>query len=215
MTTNSLVVLGLTASFALAMAAEAPTTVNFDDVELGGLPKGWVAGVTGQGNPKWQVTKDDTAPSAPNVLAQSGEGTFPFCVDTAASLAGGFVEVKLKPISGGEDQAGGLIWRFKDKDNYYIARANALEDNVTIYHTVKGVRRSFKNVNMKVTANAWHTLRVDFKGDDFAVSFDGNKVIEARDTTFSGSGAVGVWTKADSVTYFDDFRFGSPGEARP
>src|SRR5206468_11872820 len=131
------------------------------------------------------------------------------CADTGASLADGFVQVKFKPVSGGEDQAGGLIWRFKDKDNYYIARANALEDNVTIYHTVKGVRRSFKNVNTKVTAKTWHTLRVDFKGEQFAVSYDGKKVIEARDTTFSGPGAVGVWTKADSATYFDDFRFRS------
>jgi len=204
-----LMVFALTAGFAFAIAADAPTTVNFDDVEPGGLPKGWMTGVTGQGNPKWQVVKDDTAPSAPNVLAQTGEGTFPFCVDSDVSLEDGFVEVKFKPVSGGEDQAGGLIWRFMDKDNYYIARANALEDNVTIYHTVKGVRRSFQNVNTKVSGKTWHSLRVDFKGDQFAVTFDGTKVIEARDATFSGAGAVGVWTKADSVTHFDDFRFGS------
>ena len=204
-----LMLFALTAGFTLAIAADAPTTVNFDDVEPGELPKGWMTGVTGQGNPKWQVVKDDTAPSAPNVLAQTGEGTFPFCVDSDVSLEDGFVEVKFKPVSGGEDQAGGLIWRFKDKDNYYIARANALEDNVTIYHTVKGVRRSFKNVNTKVSGKIWHMLRVDFKGDQFAVTFDGSKVIEARDATFSGTGAVGVWTKADSVTHFDDFRFGS------
>src|SRR5207245_400070 len=115
-----------------------------------------------------------------------------FCVDTDASLKDGFVEVKFKPVSGGEDQAGGLIWRFKDKDNYYVARANALEDNVTIYHTVRGVRRPFKSVNTKVTGKTWHALRVDFKGDQFAVTFDGSKVIDARDATFSGAGAVGV-----------------------
>src|SRR5438093_7844370 len=115
MMTRVLVLFGLTAGLALGVSTEVPTTVNFDDVEPGGLPKGWMAGVTGQGNPKWQVTKDDSAPSAPNVLAQTGEGTFPFCVDTGVSLADGFVEVKFKPVSGGEDQAGGLIWRFKDK----------------------------------------------------------------------------------------------------
>jgi hypothetical protein len=109
MTTNLLLVLGLTAVFALAMAAEEPTTVNFDDVEPGGLPKGWTAGVTGEGNPKWQVTKDGTAPSAPNVLAQTGEGTFPFCVDTDVSLKDGFVEVKFKPVSGKLDRAGSVI----------------------------------------------------------------------------------------------------------
>ena len=204
-TMNLLMVLGLTAGFSLAIAAEAPMTVNFDDVEPGRLPKGWTAGVTGQGNPKWQVARDDTAPSAPNVLAQTGEGTFPFCVDTGVSLVDGFVEVKFKPVSGGEDQAGGLIWRFKDKDNYYIARANALEDNVTIYHTVKGVRRSFKSVNTKVTGKTWHTLRVEAGDDHFVVTYDGSRVLDAKDGTFKDAGKVGLWTKADSVIYFDEF----------
>ncbi len=91
--------------------------------------------------------------------------------------------------------------------NYYVARANALEDNVTIYHTIKGSRRSFKNVSQKVTPSQWHTLRVDFQGQHFVVTFDGKKVIEADDDTITGVGAVGVWTKADSVTEFDDFSF--------
>src|SRR5262245_20802416 len=191
----------------VAMSAAA-TTVNFDDVEPGNLPKGWTAGVTGKGSPNWAVTKDDSAPSAPNVLAQTGEGTFPICVDPSTSLADGFVEVKFKPISGGEDQAGGIVWRFKDKDNYYITRANALEDNVTIYHTIKGSRRSFKNVDTKVAKQTWHTLRVEFRGTRFTVYFDGKKVIEAEDDKIQGAGAVGVWTKADSVTNFDDFAYG-------
>jgi hypothetical protein len=194
-------------SMGVAMSAAA-TTVSFDDVQPGALPKGWSAGVTGKGTPKWAVTKDESAPSGPNVLAQTGEGTFPFCVDPGVSLADGFAEVKFKPISGREDQAGGIVWRFQDKDNYYITRANALEDNVTIYHTVKGVRRAFKNVDMKVLPQAWHTLRVEFRGTHFTVYFDGRKAIEAEDDTIRGAGAVGVWTKADSVTHFDDFSYG-------
>ena len=101
-----------------------------------------------------------------------------------------------------------MVWRWQDGNNYYIARANALEDNVTIYHTVKGTRRSFKSADLKVTGNQWHTLRVDFSGNHFKVSFDGKTVIEADDDTFKAAGAVGVWTKADSVTLFDDFNFG-------
>jgi hypothetical protein len=124
------------------------------------------------------------------------------------SLKEGYVEVKFKPISGEEDQAGGLVWRWQDGNNYYVARANALEDNVTIYHTVKGSRRQFKNVAVKVTPNEWHVLRVDFKGNQFKVTFDGKIVIEAVDDTFQEAGSVGVWTKADSVTLFDDFGFG-------
>ena len=184
------------------------TTIDFDKTSAGQLPDGWIGGVTGQGSPKWSVEADDTAPSKPNVLKQSGEGTFPWCVKKDVSLKDGFVEVKFKTISGNEDQAGGLIWRWQDGNNYYIARANALEDNVTIYHTVNGSRRSFKNVNMKVTSSQWHTLRVDFTGNQFKVTFDGKVAIEATDDTFKEAGAVGVWTKADSVTLFDDFSFG-------
>jgi hypothetical protein len=117
------------------------------------------------------------------------------------------VEVKFKPVDGKEDQAGGVVWRAKDADNYYIARANALEDNVTIYHTVTGKRVSFKSANTKVASGVWHTLRVDFKGNNFTVTFDGRKMIEASDETFSAAGKVGVWTKADSVTLFDDFTY--------
>jgi hypothetical protein len=131
-------------------------------------------------------------------------------VKTNVSIANGSVEVKFKPVDGKEDQAGGLIWRFQDGDNYYIARANALEDNVTIYHTIKGRRVPFKNVNTKVASGVWHTLRVDFAGNKFSVTFDGRKVIEATDDSFADAGKVGVWTKADSVTLFDDFTCGSP-----
>lgn len=183
-------------------------SVNFDDAKVGDVPTGWTAGVTGKGNPKWAVEADATASSKPNVLKQSGEGEFPYCVKKDVSLKDGFAEVKFKPLAGKEDQAGGLIWRFQDGDNYYITRANALEDNVTIYHTVKGNRSSFESINTKVTSNEWHTLRIDFKDDSFKVSFDGKVVIEAKDKTFTDAGAVGVWTKADSVIAFDDFQYG-------
>lgn len=184
-------------------------TVTFDDTKTGQLPSGWLAGVTGKGSPQWSVEADPSAPSKPNVLKQSGEGTYPWCVKKGTSLVNGFVEVKFKPISGNEDQAGGVVWRWQDGDNYYVARANALEDNVTIYHTVKGRRVSFKNANTKVASGVWHTLRVDFSGNHFKVSFDGKTVLEAEDNTFKAAGAVGVWTKADSVTLFDDFSFGA------
>lgn len=184
------------------------TIIDFDKTSTGQLPDSWVAGVTGQGSPQWSVEVDATAPSQPNVLKQSGYGTFPWCVKKDVSLKDGYVEVKFKPVSGGEDQAGGLVWRWQDGDNYYIARANALEDNVTIYRTVKGSRQAFKDVNTRVASNQWHTLRVDFVGNNFKVSFDGKIVIEATDDTFKEGGAVGVWTKADSVTLFDNFSFG-------
>jgi len=183
--------------------------INFDNVSIGSAPSGWTATLTGSGNAKWTVEKDDTAPSKPNVLKQSGVATFPICFKNDTNLKDGFVEVKFKPISGKEDQAGGLIWRLKDANNYYVARANALEDNVTIYHTINGKRTEKKHTGTKVAPNVWHSLRVDFQGNHFVVTYDGKKAIEWDDDTFKDAGRVGVWTKADSVTLFDDFTYGS------
>jgi 3-keto-disaccharide hydrolase len=196
--------------FALAMLASGPTeTVSFDKYTTGTPPADWTATQTGSGHATWAVVTDDTTPSKPNVLKQSGQATYPICLKTDTSIKDGFVEVKFKAISGREDQAGGLIWRAKDANNYYVARANALEDNVTIYHTVNGRRTEKKQTNMKVAPNQWHTLRVDFQGNHFTVAFDGKKAIEWDDETFKDAGKVGLWTKADSVTLFDDFSYSS------
>jgi hypothetical protein len=184
-------------------------TINFDDATPGAAPPGWLATKTGQGDAKWTIEKDDAAPSKPNVLKQSGEATYPVCLKNDTSVKDGFVEVKFKTLSGKEDQAGGVVWRAKDSDNYYIARANALEDNVTIYHTINGKRTEKKRVRTKVASNQWHTLRVDFQGNQFNVSFNGKPALDWQDDTFKDAGKVGVWTKADSITLFDDFTFGT------
>src|SRR5213594_1722147 len=203
--TLSLTIMAMTIAIGLA-AAE---TVRFDDMKSRAPPPGWTATQTGSGTAKWAIEKDESAPSKPNVLKQSGQATFPVCIKDDTSLKDGFVEVKFKPVSGREDQAGGVIWRAKDSNNYYIARANALEDNLTIYDTVKGRRTERKRTNTKVASNQWHTLRVDFQGNHFTVMFDGKKAIEWDDATFTEAGKIGVWTKADSVTLFDDFVYGS------
>jgi hypothetical protein len=191
------------------LAAAPPETVTFDNAEVGKPPGGWTATQTGSGHANWAVVQDDTAPSKPNVLKQSGQATYPVCLKDDTSLRDGFVEVKFKAISGREDQAGGLVWRAKDANNYYIARANALENNVTIYHTINGRRTEKKRVSAKVASNQWHTLRVDFQAGHFTVSFNGQKALEWDDETFKEGGKVGVWTKADSVTEFDDFTYGT------
>jgi hypothetical protein len=193
----------------LLFAAPVGETINFDKAEAGKAPAGWNATQTGTGQAKWAVVADDTAPSKPNVLKQSGQATYPVCIKDDTSVTDGFVEVKFKPISGREDQAGGLIWRAKDANNYYVARANALENNVTIYDTVNGRRTERKRTRMTVASNQWHTLRVDFQGKHFTVTFDGQKAIDWDDETFKDAGKVGVWTKADSVTLFDDFSYDS------
>ena len=193
----------------IAMTTTHAETFSFDRDATGALPAGWRAGVTGRGSPKWSVEADATAPSRPNVLKQSGSGTFPWCVRPDVSLADGYVEVKFKPLSGREDQAGGLVWRWKDGDNYYVARANALENNVSLYYTERGSRKTIRYVDAPVAGGAWHTLRVEFAGTRIKVVLDGVARIELDDAHIVGAGAVGVWTKADSVTLFDDFAYGA------
>jgi len=191
-------------------------SVNFDDMTAGEAPRGWTAGQTGKGEAKWAVVADASAPSKPNVLKQSDEAAFPVCFKNSTSLKDGFVQVKFKALAGKEDQAGGVIWRCQDADNYYVARANALEDNVVLYEMVAGKRSSLDIVGRKggygmkekVAPGEWHTLRVEFTGNRFGVVFDGKKLFEVENDTFAAPGKVGVWTKADSVTLFDDFGYG-------
>lgn len=214
LTTPLLVLTSLTASLALA------DTVKFDDAETGKAPPGWAVTITGKGEPKWTVEKDDSAPSKPDVLKQSGEvpgPSFPLCIKDAPALKDGFVEVKFKSVSGKGDQAGGVIWRCADKDNYYVCRANALEDNVVLYKVEKGKRKSLDivgrkggyGVEEKVAPKTWHTLRVEFTGNRFKVSMNGKHLFDVDDDTFKDAGKVGLWTKADSVTLFDDFSYGA------
>src|SRR6266581_1104995 len=196
-------------------ALSSADTVNFDNLKTGAAPPGWTVTQTGSGSAKWSVEKDDSAPSKPNVLKQSGTATFPVCIKNDTNLKDGFVEVKFKPVSGKEDQAGGVIWRAKDSNNYYIARANALEGNVVLYKTVNGKRSPLDVVGRKggygvkepVASGQWHTLRVEFVGNRFKLSFDGKHLFDVEATTFTEAGKVGVWTKADSVTLFDDFGY--------
>ena len=199
----------------IATGTAVAETVNFDDMKTGAPPPGWTATQTGSGTAKWAVEKDDSAPSKPNVLKQSGVATFPVCIKNDTNLKDGFVEVKFKPVSGQEDRAGGVIWRAKDSNNYYIFRANAAEGNAVLYKTVNGKRSSLDIVGRKggygvkepVATGQWHTLRVEFAGNRFKAYFDGKHLFDVEDTTFTDAGKVGVWTKADSTTEFDDFTY--------
>ena len=194
---------------ALAASAQGEI-IGFDADQPGTLPAGWVAGVTGKGAHRWAVEADSSAPSAPNVLRQTGVGDFPWCVKKDVALADGVVEVKFKPQSGRDDQAGGVVWRWKDGDTYYVARANALENNVSLYYTERGRRITIKYVNAPVAQNTWHLLRAEFRGPRIRVLLDGKAYIDQDDGHIAGAGAVGVWTKADSVTAFDDFSYSPP-----
>lgn len=193
----------------LAFAQEgAMKTWDFQSDKVDEAPAGFSFGRTGRGRPgKWIVRVDPTAPAGDHVLAQvDADDTgdrFPVAVADAPALQDVRLEVRCKPVSGKVDQACGLVFRYRDENNYYLARANALEDNVRIYHVVGGRRRQFAGWDGKVAGQTWHALAVEARGNRFKVSFDGKQVIEAQDDTFKDAGKVGVWTKADSVTHFD------------
>ena len=192
-------------------SAGATLTYNFDSDAVGGMPTKFHGARTGQGTEgKWVVMADANAPSKPNVVAQiSTDKTdyrFPLLVSDEGSFKDLELSVKFKAVAGEVDRAGGLVFRLKDADSYYIVRANALEDNYRLYHVVQGSRRQFAGVNFKVTSGEWHELKVECVGNKIICYYDGMKKIEATDGTFKDAGKIGLWTKADSVTYFDDVK---------
>ena len=181
---------------------------DFESDRPGEAPQGFSFGRTGKGPPgKWVVQAVADAPSGKNVLSQTDadrtDYRFPVAY-TGPEMKDLRLTVKCKPVSGNVDQGCGLVFRLKDADNYYVARANALEDNVRLYHVVKGSRRQFAGWNGKVASGKWHELAVEAQDDHFQVFFNGQKVIDARDKTFTDPGKFGLWTKADSVIQFDD-----------
>ena len=201
-------------------AAATKTVVTFDAMESGKPPVGFSIDQTGPGSPcAWSVTDDPAAPSGGRVVAQTSTdetgGRFPLSVFDGWSAKDVSVSVRFRPVSGTVDRAAGLVARYRDKDNYYLVRANALEDNIRLYRVVAGKRIQFAGLDHKlIKEGEWHALRMDVQGKHFRVWFDGAFLYEADDDTFGDAGKVGLWTKADSVTYFDDLTFGEPGSKR-
>jgi hypothetical protein len=201
------VVAAVACASAVAAAGQS-VKVDFEKDDAGKPPTGFSFALTGKGRPGvWIVKKDDQAHG--NVLVQTDADTtdyrFPVAVYDSVTAKDVDLSVQFKAISGRGDQGAGLVWRYRDQDNYYITRCNALEDNCTIYHVVNGRRVAFLNQGVKVASNVWHTLKVEAAAEHFVVTFDGRKVLDAKDATFKDAGKVGLWTKADSVIAFDDF----------
>jgi hypothetical protein len=204
----------LIAAGIVAMVQVETRTVDFTQDALDQPPKGFEFGHTaGVGKPgKWVVQADGTNRVLGQTDADSTRSRFPVAVLSDVAAADVDLSVRFKPISGRVDQAAGLVWRYQNQDNYYIVRANALEDNVVLYKVqngkrtdlpVKGEGRTYGK-KAEVPAGQWSTLRIVAKGPLFEVYFNGSKLYEVEDKTFSNRGKVGVWTKADSVTQFDD-----------
>lgn len=190
-------------------------SVRFDQDPVGVTPRGWTSACTGPGAPRWTI-EETGAQSSSRAVKQSGEGKFPLLLRDGSSVADGFVETKFKAVAGRHDRAAGIVWRALDANNYYVVRANALEDNVVLYKTVGGVRspldivgrRGGYGVDVRVPANEWLDLRVSFRGGRFEVWYAGRSMFAVEDSTFGDAGMIGLWTKADSVTLFDAVRYG-------
>lgn len=193
---------------ALAQTA-SPLRLDFEGAETGALPESVHAALTGKGGPvTWTIVEDPTAPAGRKVLAQTSTDAtdyrFPIALLRDVTARNVDVTVRFRPVSGKVDQAAGLIVRARDENNYYVARANALENNVRLYRVVKGSRQRFAGVDVPVARGQWQQLGLRVEGDRFTVSLNGRTLFKATDRTFAEVGRVGVWTKADSVTYFDE-----------
>lgn len=182
------------------------TTINFEESMEGSLPTDWVAPVG-----KWAVVTQENNKVLKQSAANSGS-TFNICVNTKLVYQNLQLQVKVKADAGNEDQGGGLVWRYTDKNNYYIVRANPLEKNIVLYKVENGKRKDLpliskgRTYGMKAPMETakWHTLKVTIQDSMFTVFFDGKELYNVKDETFKEAGLVGVWTKADAQTYFDD-----------
>lgn len=184
---------------------------NFDDVPAGQLPVGWKVEGTNQRGPiaTWKVIDDDSAPSGKKVLALTSPNhdsgsTFNICWTDAVSFLNGEIGVRFKANTGEEDQGGGVIWRAQDKNNYYVARFNPLEDNFRIYYVKDGGRKMRASTRIRLPAGVWHGMKITHDGEKIAGYLNGKKLLEVTDRTFSAAGGIGLWTKADAATSFDE-----------
>jgi hypothetical protein len=202
--------IGLLVSFGLF--ASTSRIITFDSEALGKTPPGWIVAMTNRGAPpKWEIRQDRTAATQPYVMAQvsdePGADRAPLAILNSLSLRDGDVSVRIKPVGGREDRGGGIVWRYRDENNYYLVRANALSRTLSVFKVLNGKRIPIaREVKYEFPLNDWSILKVSARGLSFQVYVDHRRLLQGADGTFPGAGRVGLCTDADSVTYFDDFR---------
>jgi hypothetical protein len=201
-----------------SLVASSANVITFDHDSLGKTPPGWTVAMTNPGGAgRWEVIRDPSAPTPPYVLAQvsSDPHNVPLAILDRVSMRDGDISVRLKPVSGRQDQAGGLVFRYRDENNYYTVRANAVGDGVSLFKvengrpvpiTPRGMPASSFLVKHDIKPNTWQILKISFRGNQFQVYVNHRRLFRAQDSTYMGAGKVGLCTVADSVTYFDDFR---------
>jgi hypothetical protein len=197
-------------ALALGIAALSPARadmISFDTAQTGNTPSDFDVQRTGDGGPaQWILVRDETAQGGlalEQASRDKADYRFPLAIYKPFSGANVEVQARFKAVSGAVDRAGGIAVRLTTPDDYYVVRANALEDNVRFYRVVKGRRQQLESASLKVSANEWHTLALKAEGDRFTISFDGKQLYSVTDKTFANGGKVALWTKSDSVTRFD------------
>jgi hypothetical protein len=203
-----------------SLLAPSANVITFDRDSLGTTPPGWTVAMTNRGiPPRWEIVRDPSAPTPPNVLAQTSSDTqndrLPLAILNRIYMRDGDLSVRMKLVSGRQDQAGGIIFRYRDEKNYYSLRASAMGDDVALYKvengrsspiSPRGMPASTFEVKHDIQPNAWQILKISFRGNQFQVYVNHRRLFRAQDSTFGGAGKVGLCTVSDSVTYFDDFR---------
>jgi len=185
--------------------SEKDTIINFESDSEGQLPKGFTQTATGAPQElNWKVVSDNGNKVAAQQAKNSG-GYFNLLILDKPGYKDLHASVRIKAVAGNEDQGGGLVWRYKDNNNYYVARYNPLEENFRFYKVVNGSRKQLKSVNSHTKSGEWFIMQVDMKGNKITCSLNSQQLIEATDNTFPSAGRVGFWTKADAQSYFDEF----------
>ncbi len=181
------------------------STFNFETNKTGEQPAGWSNYLTGKGDlGKWEIREDDGKKVLAQVSQENFGNHFDVIVVDGSNFQDVVISVKFKGVKGEEDQGGGPVWRYQDADNYYIARANPLENNYRVYKVVNGRRKQMASADIDIPTGEWHAIKISMTNDHIECFYDGKKYLETQDGTFKKSGKIGLWTKADAFTYFDD-----------
>jgi len=181
------------------------TSFNFENYKTNTLPNDWENTLTGKGEMcEWKIIDDN----GNRVLAQTSaidkSYRFNMAINKNLYCKDLTMEVRFKGMKGENDQGGGLVWRYIDENNYYIVRANPLEDNFTLYKVIDGNRKELKNANIKVNSQQWYSIKISMQGNKIQCYFNNKLMMETTDNTFPDAGKIGLWTKSDAQTYFDD-----------
>ncbi len=189
-----------------SLFVNADYKANFDSISASGIPLGWFTAITGNGTAgHWEIIAEEMEKVVGQTSAKGSGYLFNLLISNRPETKDLALSVSLKAINGNEDQGGGLIWRYQDAENYYIARANPLESNLRIYKVINGNRTQIESYSLPITAQTWHNLSVFHQKNIIRCYYDGQLFIETRDSTINKAGKSGLWTKADAQTYFDNF----------